>query len=113
VSDQHKKALIWAGVVVWLIVGGLLTIYLASALFLAFIKTNPMNAHFGTWFDYWKWYHHIPAIKKRLVLAMVFGAGLPFGGPWFAYMHLTKDRKTLFGEARFATVAEVRKAGLL
>ncbi|KWN82997.1 hypothetical protein [Burkholderia stagnalis] len=103
----------WFAVLVALVFAGLLTNYMAGFLFLAFAKMNPLHVTLTTWGDYWSWYHHVPAIKKRLVVALLLSCLFMFLAPALIYSKLTEVKKTLFGEARFATDSEIRKAGLM
>jgi len=110
---KYKKALVATALLVWLVAGIVATLYIGGFLFLLFAKTNPLHAGLGTWWEYWSFYHHIPSVKKRLIIGMLIGLVVSFGIPPLVYAKLTEVRKTLFGEARFATIAEIRKAGLL
>lgn len=87
--------------------------YIAGFMFLAFAKMNPLNVKVTTWWHYWSWYHDVPAIKKRLVITMIFSAGLSLIVPAIIVAKLTEVKQSLYGEARFATDAEIRKAGLM
>jgi type IV secretion system protein VirD4 len=113
--NRYKRMLVFAAVVAWLVAGSFIALYIGSALFLALVKINPLNAtfHFWTWIDYWSWYHHVPAVKKRLIVSLVVGCGIAFGLPIFALAKIFEQRQSLFGEARFATFSEVKKAGLV
>ena len=90
-----------------------LTIYLAGVLFLALNKINPAQASFGSIAHYWQLYAKVPPLRRKLQLAIaVPSVGLLVLLP--AYLiAAARPRRSLHGDARFATIAEVRRAGLL
>ncbi|WP_175771863.1 hypothetical protein [Burkholderia ambifaria] len=87
--------------------------YIAGFLFLAFAKMNPLHVTAGTWLKYWTWYHDVPPIRKRLMVTMIFSVGFSLFVPAVIYAKLSEVKQSLYGEARFATDAEIRKAGLM
>ncbi|RQU83902.1 hypothetical protein [Burkholderia cenocepacia] len=87
--------------------------YMAGFLFLAFAKMNPLHVKVSTWWHYWSWYHDVPTIRKRLMLTMIFSAGFSLVVPAIIVAKLSEVKQSLYGEARFATDAEIRKAGLM
>jgi type IV secretion system protein VirD4 len=112
-KEEHKKALIGLVVVLVAALAAWLSLVIAGWLFVLFAKVHGAQVTWKTWLSYWSWYHHVPAVKKRLVISLLFGALLPFGLPIFAYAKMNEKKQTLFGEARFATDEEIRKAGLM
>ena len=91
--------------------------WLASWLLYASLHLNPLRAAWSIWLNtLWAWYDgRLPNIGRRLAGAGLLGLLLAFGGPALAgYGWLEQaSRKSLYGDARFANDAEIRKAGLL
>lgn len=94
--------------------GGLLcaAIYLAGALFLALNKVHPRQAHLGSLFQYWHLYSDDAWLRKKLLVsAAVPGVGLLILLP-AGLVLAARPRRSLHGDARFASPAEVARAGL-
>jgi type IV secretion system protein VirD4 len=87
--------------------------YLSAALFLVLNKVDPRRAEFASIFDYWDGYADDPRRHKQLVTSIaISGIGCMVVLP-FALVVAARRRRPLHGDARFATHAEVRRAGLL
>jgi type IV secretion system protein VirD4 len=87
-------------------------IYLSAALFLLLNKADPRQAHFGSITHYWSLYADDPRLRKSLVASMVVsGVGLLIVLP-AALISAARPRRALHGNARFASAAEVERAGL-
>jgi type IV secretion system protein VirD4 len=87
--------------------------YLSGVLFLVLNKANPAQARATSIVRYWALYADDPPLRKKLVASMVMsGVGTLVVVPvaLFAAAH---PRRPLHGSARFATLAEIRRAGLL
>lgn len=83
---------------------------IAGAIFLLKFGKNPNDASPLTLYQYWYYYRGDPAVLKWLQIAggiALVLALLPFS------LLLLPNRKQLFGEARFASLGEIKKAGLL
>jgi hypothetical protein len=91
--------------------------WLASFLFVASEHLNPLHAEFHAWTDAALAWHdgHLPQQGRRLAGAALFGVALAFGAPALGvYTLLEKSRRRrLYGSARFANEADIRRAGLL
>jgi len=86
--------------------------HLAGALFLILCKVSPAQAGITSIFRYWKAYESDPRLRARLQLASgVSGVGLLVLFPG-AMLVAARPRRSLFGDARFANIAEARRAGL-
>lgn len=92
-------------------------LWIAGFVFFALAHHNPLQAGgFGyidaltDWSNGW-----LPGYGKRLAMAGVIGAGLTFVGPLVlvGIWRAQAAQRALHGSARFATEAEIRKAGLL
>jgi type IV secretion system protein VirD4 len=88
-------------------------LYLSAALFLVLNKADPRQARFTSTAHYWQLYAGDPALRKKLLASMgICGIGLLVVLP-AALFAAARPRRALHGNARFASLAEVRGAGLL
>jgi type IV secretion system protein VirD4 len=87
-------------------------IYLAGVLFLVLNKANPKQAQFTSIVHYWDLYADDAQLRKKLQLAIgVSGIGLLVLLP-AGLIAAARPRRALHGDARFASPAEVYRAGL-
>lgn len=87
-------------------------IYLAGVLFLVLNKANPKQAQFTSIVHYWDLYADDAQLRKRLQLAIgVSGIGLLILLP-AGLVAAARPRRALHGDARFASPAEIDRAGL-
>ncbi|HEY0745607.1 MAG TPA: type IV secretory system conjugative DNA transfer family protein [Steroidobacteraceae bacterium] len=84
-------------------------LYLSAYFFLLFLKLSPLQANPLTIPRYAYYYWEKPEVRSRLLGATGLGA-LLVGG--LALALLLPNRRTLHGNARFATAGAMRKAGL-
>jgi type IV secretion system protein VirD4 len=88
-------------------------VYLSAVLFLVLNKADPRQARFTSIAHYWQLYADDPALRKKLLASMgLCGIGLLVVLP-AALFAAARPRRPLHGNARFASLAEVRGAGLL
>jgi type IV secretion system protein VirD4 len=88
-------------------------LYLSAVLFLVLNKADPRQARFTSIAHYWQLYADDPALRKKLLASMgLCGIGLLVVLP-AALVAAARPRRALHGNARFASLAEVRGAGLL
>ncbi|WP_321858998.1 hypothetical protein [Paraburkholderia tropica] len=111
-------ALMTVSIVAAVAVGLALALWLASFFFVASQHVNPLHAGFHAWPDAaLAWYDgQLPRQQgRRLAGAAFFGMLLAFGAPAFGvYSFLDhSSHRRLYGSARFANEADVRRAGLL
>lgn len=100
---------LWITAAVVLLVAGAMTV--AGATFLMLNRANPLQARPGSIAAYWQHYAGRPAQRSRLVASSGFAALLLLvvtGCAWAA----ARPKRQLHGDARFATPAEVSRAGL-
>jgi type IV secretion system protein VirD4 len=88
-------------------------VYLSGVLFLLLNKANPSQARFLSVVWYWQLYADDPPLRRKLQISMAVSAGgllvlLPV-----TLVAAAQRRRPLHGDARFATPAEVRRAGLI
>lgn len=91
----------------------LVTLYLSGVLFLLLIKADLRMARWNSFTDYWQLYGDDPMLLQRLLLALgmaSFGTLVVLPGMLWA---ASRPRRALHGSARFATLTEVKRAGLL
>lgn len=87
-------------------------VYLAGVLFLLLNNANPKQAQFASIVHYWAHYADDAQLRKKLQLAIgVSGIGLLILLP-AALAAAARPRRALHGDARFASAAEVDRAGL-
>ncbi|NGM80170.1 hypothetical protein [Burkholderia multivorans] len=108
---------ITVGVLIALGVASLAALWIAGFVFFALAHHNPVRAGGFGYIDAltdWSngWLH---GYGRRLAVAGVIGCGLAFVGPLvlIGVVHAQMGQRELHGSARFATEAEIRKAGLL
>jgi len=104
-----------AGVFAAVVLAGLTcaAIYVSGVVFLLLNKVHPRHADFTSVFQYWEGYADDPRRRKQLIGSIaVSGVGLLVILP-FSLIAATRSRRPLHGDARFATPAEVWRAGLL
>ncbi len=88
-------------------------LYLAGVLFVLLNKANPAQVRLGSIVHYWHLYAGDPRLNKKLHLAAgVSGGGLLLFVP-LGLVAAARPRRALHGDARFASSAEVARAGLL
>jgi type IV secretion system protein VirD4 len=88
-------------------------VYVSAVLFLILNKADPRQAHLGSIVSYWKLYADDEQGRKKLVASIaVSGAALLIVFPAAVLAH-ARPRRSLHGDARFATPSEVARAGLL
>lgn len=113
---RTRTALIALGMLAALGALGALWAYAAGAIFYLLGGANPLGeVGLGTWWTYWQHYGAHEAVRGRLALAAVFGLSLALS-PSVALVALAlrgRRRRALHGDARFASRAEIRRAGLL
>ncbi|HOM12845.1 MAG TPA: type IV secretory system conjugative DNA transfer family protein [Rubrivivax sp.] len=87
-------------------------IYVSGVLFLILNKADPAQARLASIVHYWNLYADDDRLRKRLQIAIgVSGAGLLIVLP-AALFAAARPRRALHGDARFASAAEVARAGL-
>jgi type IV secretion system protein VirD4 len=98
---------------VYLVAGTVAACYLAGWLHFILNKTAPTGIGIDTWLRYWDAYSGNAIQRKPLLLAMVLALVAVFVIPLIALACQTRAGRSLHGNARWATRAEIRKAGLL
>lgn len=87
-------------------------VYLAGVLFLVLNKANPKQAQFASIVQYWSLYADDAQLRKKLQLAIgASGIGLLILLP-AGLVAAARPRRALHGDARFASPAEIDRAGL-
>jgi type IV secretion system protein VirD4 len=111
-TDTPIWVKITIGAVVF-IVATALGIYLAGVFILIAAKTNPAQANFLTFYQYWYHFHEAVEYQKRLNVSAIIAAIIAYGLPLAIYAKITHEARSLHGAARFANSGEVEKSGLL
>lgn len=101
----------WPKFVVGLLILAGVGLYLSGYFFLWYAKSEPPHAATPlTTFRYWHYYGERPDVRSALLWSLLGGLGLSFG---LGALGLVPRARPLHGDARFATKAEIKKAGLL
>ena len=88
-------------------------VYLSAVLFLLANKVDPRHAQFASIVDYWNAYSGDSKRRKQLVGSIAAaGIGMLVVLP-LALIAAGQRRRSLHGDARFASAAEVHRAGLI
>lgn len=96
-----------------LALGLLACAYLAGYLFYLINKTIPHDIEIDTWLRYWEAYRDHPVQGKRLLISGIAAPALAIGLPLALHLSHRRRPRPLHGDARWATTAEIRQAGLL
>ena len=87
-------------------------VYLSAVVFLLLNKADPKQARFNSIAHYWQLYADDAPLRKKLLVSMgLCGIGLVVVLP-AALLAAARPRRRLHGDARFASAAEVARAGL-
>ena len=98
---------------VYLVAGTVAACYLAGWLYFILNKVAPTGIDIDTWLRYWDAYSGDPTQRKRMLIAMAFALAAVFVIPLIALASQARAGRSLHGDARWATRADIRKAGLL
>ncbi len=100
-------------VVPYLVIGSLLAMWAAGALFVLMNRMVPSGVTPVTWVLYARYYWHDAHQRQLLLLAMIFPAALVLFSLGSLFEWLGGEDRELHGSARFATPSEIKTAGLL
>ena len=100
-------------VIIYLLVAVTLVLWAAGALFFVMHRSAPSGVTPLTWPTYVRFYWHDGHQRQLLLLAVLLPAALAFFPMGYLFEWLGGKDRELHGSARFATVPEVRKAGLM
>lgn len=100
-------------VAAWLGAGAWGVRYVAGGIYYVIHKTDPRQVQAETWQEYWDQYQDDRKEKKRLQGSMGLAIFAIFGLPLLLILVNSGKKRSLHGDARWATTTEVREAGLL
>lgn len=106
-----RRAAAWIFVLGALLTSAATGYYLCAVFFLLLNKANPAQAKFGSIVHYWRLYSDDARLRKKLIAAITLAGGLQIVLP-AALVMASRQRRSLHGDARFATPAEVAASGL-
>lgn len=86
--------------------------YVGGVMFVIANKKNPLDM-LATWMEWHREYGADPTQKKHLQFAAVAGLVATFVVPAIVFEAMTRQVRSLHGDARWANFAEVRASGLL
>jgi type IV secretion system protein VirD4 len=98
---------------IYLVAGTVAACCLAGWLYFVLSKAAPAATGVDTWLRYWDAYSTDGSQRKRLLFAMALALAAVFVIPVIALASRSRAGRSLHGDARWATRAEIRKAGLL
>ena len=107
-----KRVVLSMLLVAWLGIGLYYGRHIAGGAFFLMHKASPMNVQTDTWQTYWHDYQDDAKEKKRLQIAAGIPIVLFIGIPLILFLASLNRRRSLYGDARPATHAEVQAAGL-
>ncbi|ABO58724.1 hypothetical protein ABWH74_001446 [Burkholderia vietnamiensis] len=115
---QHiRTAVVTLAALACLMAGLAVSLWLASFIFYASLRMNPLHAGVWGWFDAVLMWRDgmMPNVGRKLVGAALFAVLVSAGGPVVGFHALwaSSHRRRLYGSARFANESEIRQAGLL
>lgn len=98
--------------VVLFLVGLCAVMWVAGALYFVTNGLNPFGqVGLLTWFDYWQ--GSAPAIRQQLLKSLVMAVGVTSLPVILGAMTVIRNRNPLHGQSGFASIREIRKAGLM
>lgn len=109
---KAKHFVLTAVAAVWLIGGTFAVRMAAGAGYLLAHKADPREAKIETWGEYWADYKDDPKEKKKLKGSMGVSIALIYGLPGAIMLARSSRRRSLHGDARWATRQEIEDAGL-
>lgn len=107
-----KKIAIALAIVVYLVFSFFAVQFAAGLAYYVANKTMPENIELDTFQKYWTYYSDDPVQRKRLQFAGGISVFLVYVLPVLIMSSLGNTRRSLHGDARFATAQEVRESGL-
>jgi type IV secretion system protein VirD4 len=110
---RAKHVVIAIALAAWFGGGAYVTRYVAGGLFLLAHKTDPTTVEADTWSEYWHDYKNDPRQKKKLQGSMAVPIVVLLGVPLAIFLSSLNKRRSLHGDAQWATHSEVQQAGLL
>lgn len=94
-----------------LLIAGLVWAWIGGMIFLTAFDRDPQEAELLTLYQYWYYYRSDASVMKWLLLAGGIALAVVFLPLMLIVFSPTKQ--SLYGDARFATLLEIRRAGLL
>jgi type IV secretion system protein VirD4 len=111
IRPQHIFILFALGA--WISFAAFSTRYIAGGLFLLTHKSDPTAVEANTWSSYWQDYKNDPKQKKKLQGSMAVPLILFVGVPIGLFLASINKKRSLHGDAKWATRSEIEEAGLL
>lgn len=87
--------------------------YFSGLIFLLTVKQPVSGLGLTTFFDYFSAYGDHAVYGKKLKMAGMAGFGIPLLVVAFLAFKVFAERKSLYGEARFATLSDLKRVGFL
>lgn len=91
----------------------IVSIFYLAGMFMLLHEHQPLSGlEISTWNDYRTYYHEDLKLMKTIKITMMGAVTLVIFVPLLVVVAVTAKKKTLYGDARFATTAEVMKSEL-
>lgn len=97
---------------IWLVVGPILALWAAGALFFLMHKVAPHDVTPWTWISYARGYWGWPMERRLLLLSVLIPGAMALFPVWMIAGWISGPDPALHGDARFATPREIQRAGL-
>ena len=110
---KAKHVVIASLIAAWLGGGVFAAQYVAGGAYLGIHKTDPRKVERSTWLDYWRDYQDDKKERKRLQGSMGVAVFLVYAVPLLIILANSGKKRSLHGDARWATRKEIEQAGLL
>lgn len=111
---MSKKTIgILLGILAYAIAGLFLAAWLAGIVYFIVNKSLPQSVGVDTWMQYWTAYGADHVQRKRLQLSAGVSVFIVYVVPAMIAASLANRGRSLHGDARFASTAEIKKSGLL
>ncbi|MFP1133129.1 type IV secretory system conjugative DNA transfer family protein [Asticcacaulis sp. W401b] len=112
-DEPSKSTLIVIVVVAYLIVASVLALWLAGCLYFFLHSSLPQNVDLGTWVTYARFYWDHPRERSLLLISGLFSGLTAFMPGFVLSVRWGRGDRELHGSARFASAADVQRAGLM
>lgn len=99
-------------IVTYVMVGACAIAYLAGILYFVLNKAAPFDVAINTWWTCWQLYASDKRQHGLLLASGLMATVIVYGAPPAAW-YMLRQKRSLHGDARWATESEIRKAGLL
>lgn len=112
-NSRVRTSLMIAGVLAYVLAAVAGALWMAGVFYYLLHKSAPHQVTIMTWLNYNHYYWHDLHERRPLLISIIVAGGLASAPGFFALSQLGRNGRELHGSARFASPADVRKAGLM